>query len=102
MKSQFVNKIYRIGISISELFQEESSYTVGDEGFKAFLGTIGLVMCGTYSFRSSGLIHRGSIVFFKRNNKKNFLILGPLSVVFIVKPAFIYISLIRANHLCQP
>lgn len=61
MKSQFVNKIYGIGISNSELCLERSSYTLINKGLKPFFGTVGHERCVTYLFGSFGLIHRGSM-----------------------------------------
>lgn len=41
MKSQFVNKIYGIIISCSELCLEECRYALGDKGLKSFISIIG-------------------------------------------------------------
>lgn len=103
MKSQFVNKIYEIVVSSSELCLEGSSYIWGDKGLKPFFGHYWLCkVCDLFILDDLDLFIEVLYSIFWRNNKKSFLILSPLSVIFIVKLAIIYISLIRINHLCKP
>lgn len=58
MKSQFMNKIYGIRISSSELCLEECSYILRDQGLKSFISAIGHMKYMTYSLGPFGLFHR--------------------------------------------